>query len=79
MEDARLSKRGFGNVEAIWPRISKAAAERDEIKTGTPVIDLSTSENWLIRKEIIELYKKAVQDSFGQDVSPTLQPSHVLT
>ena len=79
MEGARLSKRGLGNVEAIWPRISEASAERDEINTGAPVIDLSTSENWLVRNELIALYKKAVQDSFGCNVSADLHLRPIQT
>ncbi|TVY27400.1 putative aminotransferase [Lachnellula hyalina] len=64
MEAYGLSRRGAANVEAIWPRISTAATERERA-TEDSYIDVSTSENWLIREELIELYKKAVDDNLS--------------
>jgi gliotoxin/aspirochlorine biosynthesis aminotransferase len=58
--DMGLSRRGAGNVDAILPRISAAVAER--AKKCNPNIDLGTSENWLIRRELIELTKLAIND-----------------
>lgn len=65
-----LSKRGGANVEAVWPRISKAVAERENTKTEpqNAPIDLGTSENWLIRDELIELFKEAVNDGLSDRV-----------
>lgn len=62
--DMGLSKRGAGNVDAILPRISAAVAERTKNNLrSNPNIDLGTSENWLIRPELIELTKAAINDS----------------
>lgn len=55
-----LSVRGAANVDAILPRISAAVEER--AKKENTNIDLGTSENWLIRDELIALSKDAVRD-----------------
>lgn len=70
MEGSGLSKRGAANVSIIWPKISKAVAEREEkAKTeGNALIDLSTSENWLIRNELIEFYKNAIERNLAPRV-----------
>ncbi|RWA06381.1 hypothetical protein EKO27_g8722 [Xylaria grammica] len=60
MDGFGLSTRGAANVAAIWPRISKAVEERE--KGANPVIDMATSENMLLREELVEVYKKAVQE-----------------
>ncbi|KAH7303239.1 1-aminocyclopropane-1-carboxylate synthase 7 [Stachybotrys elegans] len=59
-----LSTRGAANVEAIWPRISKAVEEREDVQTQ--VIDMGTSENWLVREEIIDIYKRAIQSGLEE-------------
>ncbi|CAJ2504446.1 Uu.00g118400.m01.CDS01 [Anthostomella pinea] len=64
MEGYGLSRRGAANVQAVWPRISKAAEERER-QAGNPCIDLSTSENWLLRNELIDLYKQAIEGSLS--------------
>ncbi|KAI1457520.1 PLP-dependent transferase [Annulohypoxylon moriforme] len=63
MEGYGLSLRGAANVEAIWPKISKAVAERE--KKENPCIDMGTSENWVIRDEVIKVYQKALQDNLA--------------
>jgi hypothetical protein len=76
MESFGLSSRGAANVEAIWPRISAAATEREknsqtgteELNTQTLCIDLGTSENWVIREELIDLYKNAVHNHLSDRV-----------
>ncbi|KAI3326361.1 1-aminocyclopropane-1-carboxylate synthase 7 [Xylariaceae sp. AK1471] len=60
MEGFGLSSRGAANVAAIWPRISQAVEEREQRER--PIIDMGTSENFLLRDELVEIYKKAVQD-----------------
>lgn len=64
MEDYGLSARGTANVAAIFPKISNAVAEREE----NPCIDMGTSENWLLRNELVQFYKRAVEDSFSARV-----------
>lgn len=61
-----LSQRGFANVESIMPKISKQVAERK--KTSDSKLDLGTSENVLIRPEIQEIYKEAIEKTLGSNV-----------
>ncbi|KAF2259677.1 1-aminocyclopropane-1-carboxylate synthase [Lojkania enalia] len=67
IESYGLSPRGSANVSAVWPRIRAAVAEREKTASkpanSIPSIDLGTSENWLIRKELIALYKAAVNNN----------------
>ena len=63
-----LSKRAWGNVEDIMPRINAAVQER--IRVDNPNIDLSTAENWLIRDEVIAIFKEAIAERLSaQDLS----------
>jgi hypothetical protein len=55
-----FSDRGRSNIEAIMPKI-KAAVEERESKMSSK-IDLSTAENWLIRPELMELCKEAINE-----------------
>ena len=48
------------------PKISGQVAERK--KMNNPNIDLSTSENWLLRPELIEICKQAIQGGFTAKV-----------
>ena len=57
---ATLSKRGLSNIETIMPKISGQVAERK--RHDNPNIDLSTAENWLLRPELTEICKQAIQD-----------------
>ena len=61
-----LSKRGAGNVDGILPRIRGAVEER--AKKSNPNIDLGTSENWLIRAELIQLAKDSVNERLAEKV-----------
>ncbi|KAH8160894.1 hypothetical protein CIB48_g7353 [Xylaria polymorpha] len=58
-----LSTRGAENVAAIWPRIVNAVKEREKQYTAGSNIDMSTSENWLLRDELMQHYKQAIQDN----------------
>ena len=69
MEGFGLSQRGATNVAAVWPRISKAVEEREQKANANQAIDMGTSENMLIREELIEIYKKAVQEGLSSKVS----------
>ncbi|KAF2729067.1 PLP-dependent transferase [Polyplosphaeria fusca] len=53
-----FSERGRSNIEAIMPKI-KGAVEERKSKTSSN-IDLSTAENWLIRPELMEICKEAI-------------------
>lgn len=65
MEGYGLSSRGAANVESIWPRISKAVVDREK---ESPCIDMGTSENWMIREEVVKIYQKALQDNLAHRV-----------
>lgn len=54
-----LSARGWDNVGAIMPKIKAAVADRES--TANTLIDLGTAENWLLRSELIEICKTAIQ------------------
>lgn len=56
-----LSARGRSNVELIMPMISKLIAEKQRSQDIT--IDLSTAENWLIRNELIDIFKAAIAEN----------------
>jgi hypothetical protein len=56
-----LSKRGWSTVEGILPKIKATVVERTKKKNTN--IDLSTAENWLIRPELIEICKGAINDN----------------
>ncbi|KAI0411487.1 1-aminocyclopropane-1-carboxylate synthase 7 [Xylaria grammica] len=66
LDSSGISKRALDNVADIWPRIKRAAETREQARIGTqeqsPPIDMATSENWVLRQEIIEIYKVAIQD-----------------
>ena len=60
----KLSKRGGGSVAAILPKIKDAIERR--LNPDSNLIDLSTAENWLIRSELVDLYKSSIT----QDLTP---------
>ena len=66
MNDHGLSARGWANVAEVMPRISAAIEERS--RQDNPNIDLSTAENWLIRTELIEICKEAVEKNLRAKV-----------
>jgi len=67
-ESDTMSKRGFLNVKAILPKISAQVAERT--KTHDLKIDLSTSENCLLRPELMAIYQKAINENLETKVHP---------
>ncbi len=72
MVEFELSSRGAANVAAIWPRISNAVQERENIQSS--VIDMTTSENFLLRVELIEFYKAAMNQGLSSTVSKVVSP-----
>lgn len=64
-----MSRRGFENIEAIMPKIQGAVEERK--KKVNSNIDLATSENWLMRPELVELCKEAISAKLEPHVSQT--------
>lgn len=55
---AELSSRMQKPASAILPKIAATIADRTD---AAHKIDLATAENWLIRPEIAEIYKDALQ------------------
>ncbi|KAI0517010.1 1-aminocyclopropane-1-carboxylate synthase 7 [Xylaria bambusicola] len=66
LEFCGLSKRGVDNVAEIWPGIKKAANTREKDRVNSQEqslsIDMATSENWVLRQELVQLYKDAIQN-----------------
>lgn len=58
-------------ASAILPKIAATIAERT---SATRKIDLSTAENWLIRPEVVEIYKSALQ----KNLTASVRTSHRL-
>ncbi|KAI1422005.1 1-aminocyclopropane-1-carboxylate synthase 7 [Xylaria sp. FL1777] len=54
-----LSSRGAKNVDSVLPRISAAVDERAKKNNN---IDMSTSENWLIRDELTKICQDAINE-----------------
>lgn len=65
--DVGLSSRGAGNVQTTLEKINAAVEER--AKKDNDKIDLGTSENWLIRDELIGICKDAVKNKLVAKVS----------
>jgi hypothetical protein len=65
-----LSKRAWSNVAGIMPQISAAVKAREQTDDST--IDLATAENWLLRPELIELCKTAINTRLEAKVSKGL-------
>lgn len=68
-----LSPRGAGNVDAILEKINAAVEER--AKQNNTNIDLGTSENWLIRDELMKICKDAIQNCMVAKVRATGFPT----
>lgn len=66
-----LSERGFSNIADIMPRINAAVQERANEKS--PCIDLATSENWLIREELVRLCKDSILQNLKAAVPISLK------
>jgi gliotoxin/aspirochlorine biosynthesis aminotransferase len=65
-----LSSRMQKPASAILPKIASTIAERTNTSTSRR-IDLSTAENWLIRPELVEIYKDAIQNQLTTAVRPS--------
>lgn len=72
MTTNNLSRRGWSNVEAIMPKL-KGALEQRQMPNNTN-IDLSTAENWLIRPELIEICKEAIDQNLEAKVRRLTHP-----
>ena len=55
-----------GIVAAVLPRIAVTVAERSSAQL--PKIDLATAENWLVRDELVGIYKEAFARDVTEDV-----------
>ena len=64
-----LSERGTLNLTAIMSQVPKAILEGSKcsIVDGRG-IDLSMAENWLIRNEVLDISKAAIQNTFEAHV-----------
>ena len=56
-----LSDRGRSNITQIMSRVPKKLLGDSESKlNGSSTIDLSMAENWLIRNEVLEICRFAI-------------------
>jgi hypothetical protein len=69
-----LSKRGNSNLDKILPKISSAIG--DKALANVSRIDLSTSENWLIRPELVSFCKKAINKNLSPLVRISVHIAH---
>ena len=72
-----LSRRGTINMNVIMPQIPTSVIEN--AKRGdqdNTIINLSMAENWLIRPELIEICKIAMEKQLAPDVS---SPYHLMS
>jgi hypothetical protein len=76
----QLSHRGEVNITQIMARIPKAMLDGTKnVKCTNSIddtIDLSMAENWLLRPEVLQLCKEAVQNHFEIHVRATIAPSY---
>lgn len=63
-----LSDRGRSNVDNFMPKIAAVVAQKTEQRSA-PIVDLSTAENWLMREELVALFKTTLFEHLCNDVS----------
>ena len=66
LNEGQLSPRGWTNFADVLPKISAAIEERS--RCDNPNIDLGTAENWLVRTELIEICKEAIDKNLKPSV-----------
>ena len=65
-----LSERGRSNIIEIMSRVPKKLLGGTESKSNrSSIIDLSMAENWLIRNEVLEVCRFAIDQKFQAHVS----------
>ena len=67
-----LSQRGCSNITSVLSQVPKALLEdskKGKHKEKSESVDLSMAENWVIRKEVIKICKKAISKDFDTHVS----------
>lgn len=65
-----LSERGRSNITDIMSRVPKRLLTDSEMNwNGSPHIDLSAAENWLIRNEVLEICQFSINQKFQAHVS----------
>lgn len=68
----QLSERMKDTVASIVPGITSALENR------TNKIDLATAENWLVRRELQNIYKTAIHEGITSEVLTMLLPNRDL-
>jgi hypothetical protein len=67
-----LSSRGLSNLTNIMQKVPKSILDGTKdthlLSTKNSLIDLSMAENWLIRPEVLEICKSAIQLDFESRV-----------
>lgn len=65
-----LSSRMSNVIASVLPKIATTVGERSS--KGPAKIDLATAENWLARRELIDIYKQAIAQDLDPQVSALL-------
>lgn len=62
-----LSSRMSSIIATVMPKIAITVAERNS--TDHPRIDLATVENWVVRDELVAIYKEAIARELSPEVN----------
>lgn len=62
-----LSSRMSATIATVLPKIAVTVAERSHARASK--IDLATAENWLVRHELVAIYKEAIARDFNREVN----------
>lgn len=60
-----FSARGYSNLTDIIAKVPKSLLEPS---SNPDEIDLSFAENWTIRREVLDIVKRAIEAEFGAHV-----------
>ncbi len=57
-------------IASVMPKISATVAQRTTTGAAAAApIDLATAENWLVREEILGIYREALARDLGKEVN----------
>lgn len=63
-----LSSRGMKNVNTVIPLMPKTVLEAGDTPNEGDIVDMSVAENWLIRKEVLEIEKEVAEKQLQSEV-----------
>lgn len=63
-----LSNRARYNVDVFMPSISAKVKQKTSAASEQKIIDLATAENWLMRDELVGIFKDSISRELGSAV-----------